>query len=128
MTAWNGEEPARSNARSLILDPNRLLISCLCVRLELIPKATFNNNNAEVTFYEGLFSTVAEWIPVDDDLIRRAIEIGCIHDVANIDSIHIAAAIAGNADQFVTIEKQTKPMYRVSAANPIHLRDAISAG
>ena len=89
--------------------------------MELIPKATYRKNFDEVLFYEDLLDAVYEWIPVDETLIVRSIELALTYDIAGMDSIHIATALAGQVDQFLTTENPSKPIYRATMVNPVYL-------
>jgi hypothetical protein len=106
-------------ARSILLEAGVQLICSSAVVLELIPKATFRKNFDEVVFYENLLDAVYEWIPVDETLILRSIELASTYDIAGMDSIHIAAALAGQVDQFLTTENPSKPIYRATMVNPV---------
>ena len=47
-------------------------------------------------------------------MIQGGYDIGCKYGLAAMDALHIAATILVGAEEFITIEKPTKPMYRVT--------------
>ncbi|HWD39964.1 MAG TPA: PIN domain-containing protein [Fimbriimonas sp.] len=111
MDAWKASEPTRTKALALFADPDRELVASNLVRLELLPKATFRQQATEVEFYRRLFAFVTHWVPLNDPLVEEAIGISSRLDVAGVDALHVAAAVLGHADQLVTSENPTKPMY-----------------
>lgn len=121
MNAWLGEDPRATQIVDLFGDKDKTIVSTSLVRLELVPKATFNGNKAEVAFYESLFGKVEEWCEVNDGVVEKAIEFGCRHDVMGVDAMHVAAAAIANVDEFLTDEGEGKPLHRVTEANPITL-------
>jgi predicted nucleic acid-binding protein len=83
------------------------------IRLEIIPKAIYYKKQQEVEFYEAFFKTVVLWESDINGLLQNAHQIACTYGLAGLDALHIAAAISLSADEFITTEKPTKPMYRV---------------
>jgi predicted nucleic acid-binding protein len=53
---------------------------------------------------------------------QSAYRIAQEHGLSAIDALHIAAAIATGAEEFITTEKPGKPIYRVSSINVIALQ------
>ncbi len=49
--------------------------------------------------------------------------IACKYGLAAMDALHIAAAISVGAEEFITTEKPTKPMYRVTGLKVVSLFD-----
>lgn len=93
------------------------------MKLETLPTARFHKNHEEVDYLEYAFSKVAEWIAVDDALVREAIEISVRYDIVNLDALHIAAVIRAGVDEFVTTEKPGKPLHRVTEISVVHRLD-----
>jgi hypothetical protein len=44
------------------------------------------------------------------------------YDLTPIDSLHISSALVANVDEFLTLEKNTKPMFNVQEINVISIR------
>ncbi len=113
IAAARGEDAIAERALSFLADSTRVFVSSPFVRLEVLPKAIFNQKTVEVEFYEIFFSAVAIWTTDIDGLLQQAHAIACNYGLAAIDALHIAAAIALSAEDLLTTEKPTKPMYRV---------------
>uniref|UniRef100_UPI0030DABD17 hypothetical protein n=1 Tax=Brasilonema sp. UFV-L1 TaxID=2234130 RepID=UPI0030DABD17 len=56
-------------------------------------------------------------------LIQDAYHIACQYGLAAMDALHITAALSVGAEEFVTTEKKTKPMFRVSSIKIISIFD-----
>ncbi|NMF86257.1 PIN domain-containing protein [Nodosilinea sp. P-1105] len=113
IAAARGEDAIAEAALSFLFDPARVFVSSPFVRLEVLPKAVFNQKMVEAEFYETFFGAVETWATDIDTLIQQAHAIACNYGLAAMDALHAAAAIALNAEDFLTTEKPTKPMYRV---------------
>ncbi|BAU12535.1 hypothetical protein LEP3755_30650 [Leptolyngbya sp. NIES-3755] len=100
-------------ALSILGDIDREFVSSPFIQLEVIPKATYHKKQQELEFYEAFFATVSPWEINLENLLQEARQIACTYGLASIDALHIAAAISCKADEFITTEKPTKPMYRV---------------
>ncbi|MBC6478736.1 MAG: hypothetical protein EBE86_030320 [Hormoscilla sp. GUM202] len=64
--AVRGTNAVALKARRIITDTNREFASSIFVKLEVIPKATYYKNAAEVAFYERFFNSVVHWAHPDD--------------------------------------------------------------
>lgn len=113
IAAARGEDVIAEAALSLLADSTRVFVSSPFVRLEVLPKAIFNQKTVEAEFYETFFNAVAIWATDTDSLIQQTYMIACNYGLAAMDALHVAAAIALDAEDLLTTEKPTKPMYRV---------------
>lgn len=111
--AARGTQSDSETALNVLSDPEREFVSSLFIRLEIIPKAIYYKKQQEVEFYEAFFKTVVLWESDINGLLQNTHQIACTYGLAGLDALHIAAAISLNADEFITTEKPTKPMYRV---------------
>ena len=84
------------------------------VQLETLPKAIYHNQQAEVDFYESFFSGVTLWATQLEEIVQSGNRLACTYGLAAIDALHLAAALSIDAEEFVTTEKSTKPMHRVT--------------
>jgi len=82
------------------------------VRLEIIPKATYERQRAELKFYADFFSTVRIWLPFDIRDLKGALDEACYSGLSAMDAIHIVAAAGSGCHEIVTSEKPSKPMHR----------------
>jgi len=114
ITAFCAVQSASIRANQMLNDPNREFASSYFVQLEVLPKATFNKQQDEAEFYETFFSAVTHWATNLEKIVQNAQQIACTYGLAAMDAIHVAAALQVNADQLITTEKPTKPMYRVT--------------
>jgi predicted nucleic acid-binding protein len=111
IAAIEGEGPAAARAYEVINDPNRAFVFSDYVRLETICKPTFQRRRESLDIYEEFFRA-AVLTPNTDELVRRAIELGCKHDIAPLDALHVSASISAKSGEFVTGEASTKPLFR----------------
>ncbi|HET9644821.1 MAG TPA: PIN domain-containing protein [Burkholderiaceae bacterium] len=114
MAAFKGEGELGMRALSVLDDPARTLVVSDAVRLEAVPKARYHKQLEEAAFYEAVFSR-AENMAWDCTALQKAHAIAESHGVAAMDAIHIVNAVAASADEFISAEKPTKPMFRVPA-------------
>ena len=112
---------AKLAAREILEDTSRVFISSPLIKLETLPKAVNKGSREEVAFLEFAFSQICEWVPIDDALIDKAIQLGIDHQLRNLDAIHAASAIRANVDQFVTTELTGKPYFKAAALRAINL-------
>jgi predicted nucleic acid-binding protein len=96
-----------------LVDRDREFVSSRFLKLEVLPKAVYHQQSDEALFYEDFFSAVVTWTSDEDAIVDEAYQIACTYGLAGMDSLHIASAVALGADELVTTEKPTKPMFRV---------------
>ena len=121
LSAANGEGKIAEKALEILEDSNREFASSEFVKLELIPKAIYNKQTEEAQFYEEFFSAVTYWTTDLEKVVQDAYDIGCQYGLAAMDALHIAAALSLEASEFITTEKPTKPMFRVSSIKLISI-------
>lgn len=112
--AAKGTAAAAALALPFLQDPNREFVTSDYVRLEVLPKAVWMGNEAEVEFYETFFKLNSRTIPTSAALLDFAMHEACKIGLGAIDAIHIACAVFGGAEEMVTSEKTTKPMHRTN--------------
>lgn len=105
-----GLDAARKmRALSVLGDPRREFAATRFLRLEALPIPIKFKRQKEIAFYERFFASVSVWID-DDSIIQPAYDLACLYALGAIDALHVAAAIAANAE-FVSAEKPSKPLY-----------------
>lgn len=97
---------------AILDDPERERIVSDAVWLEVIPKPRYYRQHEELKFYEAVFEE-AEKISWNDSALTNAKTIAENHGIAAMDAIHVAHAIEAGADELISAEKPTKPMFRV---------------
>jgi predicted nucleic acid-binding protein len=100
------------HAIAVLDDDQRAFLSSPFVRLEVLPKAVHERRTAEVAFYEAYFTSVVDWAD-PRTLIDPAFTLAAHHGLNGMDALHAAAALALNADEFVTTERPTSPIFRI---------------
>ena len=85
------------------------LIASDLTRLECRIKPIQENNQELLKDYDEFFSdVVSKIVPLSRDVIDRATEIRSEHGFKTPDSIHLAAAVVLNCDQFLTNDLRLK--------------------
>jgi predicted nucleic acid-binding protein len=112
LSAWNAATAEGEAALAVIEAPGRDLLTSEIVRLELLPKAIFFKQKDEVDFYEQIFSR-SLCDKVDSALYSQAFDLAQTHGLAAADAFNLASAIRLGAEEFITLEKAGKPMFRV---------------
>ena len=114
VTASRGAEDLSDKAITILASTDREFASSAFIKLEILPKAIYHRQTNEAEFYEAFFSAVTYWANDVDQIIQDGYSIACKYGLAAMDTLHIAAAISVGAEEFITTEKPTKPMYRVT--------------
>jgi hypothetical protein len=100
----------RSRALQVLTDPDREFIASEFLRLEVMPIASYYQKTRETVFYEKFFQSITRWVdPIT--LLAPAYAMACQFGLGALDALHIAAAASVGAE-FVSAERQTKPLYR----------------
>ncbi len=120
LTAWKREHLAEE-ALQLLADESREFISSQMVRLELLPKPSFEKRTQEVFFYESFFASAVAIEPLSAELGREAEKLAARYGLSGPDALLIAAALRHKAQEFYTTEKSTKPMFRIKELKIISL-------
>ena len=111
--AARGVPPFDTLAFEFLDDPNRIFLSSPLVRLEVVPKAAYLRRGEELAIYSAFFDNPSvvscqDWA----SMARLADEVSRKHGLGAMDALHLAAAYLLGADEFVTVERQSKPVYR----------------
>jgi len=117
-----GSPVPTERALGVINDPQRVFIASDFVRLEVLPKPLYFRQQHEVDFYEAYFAAVAEMIEASRALVLQAYTEAQQVGLAGTDALHIAAAKAGGAEEFITAERPTTALFRVTGISVTTLR------
>lgn len=120
--AARGHPPNAQRAFEILDDPGRSFASSTFVKLEVIPEATYPAQWDEVAFYEEFFKRTEAWVDASDNLAQAALSQALQHGLSAMDALHVASALAAQADELVTAERVTKPIHRVSEIRVIAIR------
>jgi predicted nucleic acid-binding protein len=114
IAAARGSAEVSARAMSILDEPGRTFASSEFVRLEVLPKALFNKKQDEADFYLEYFRSVSHWPSGHEAVVKNAYDLGVRFGLSAMDALHVAAAFAVGADEFVTTEKHDKPLHRVT--------------
>jgi predicted nucleic acid-binding protein len=102
-------------ALSFLDDPDRTFASSIFVRLEVLPKPIYLKRHPEAEFYGAFFRSVQRWLNPDELFLEKAFEEACTTGLSAIDALHVTAASVLGADEFLTAEARTKPIFRATS-------------
>lgn len=123
IAAARGQDPIAAKAMEILDDPDREFASSNFVKLEVLPKAKYYQNIAEVEFYETFFTAVIHWAHSFESIIETAYQEACNSGLAAMDALHVAAATSVNAVELVTTEKPDKPIHRTNMIKVISIQN-----
>ena len=112
MAAFKEKDARNVQALSIIKDKRRTFLVSDALWMEVMPSALRNKRAGEIAFYEDFFST-AQHIPMSDAIMRRARSLSARYFIDAMDAIHVAYALEAGADQFISAENSTRPMFAV---------------
>jgi predicted nucleic acid-binding protein len=113
IAAVRGEATEAARALAILEDPERSFIASDFLRMEVLPKALYYQRPAEVALYERFFSK-ARLITVSAALVTQAYAEACAFGLSALDALHVTVAKAGGAEEFLTTERSTTPLFRVT--------------
>nr|VFK17467.1 MAG: Predicted nucleic acid-binding protein, contains PIN domain [Candidatus Kentron sp. LFY] len=93
-------------------DRKRLVISDF-ILLEVLPKPLFHRRTRQKRILEQLFSLTEKLTPDHETLLPQAIRLAGDYDLSPMDALHAATALQGQVDEFITLERPTKPLFRI---------------
>ncbi|QEP43378.1 type II toxin-antitoxin system VapC family toxin [Ectothiorhodospiraceae bacterium BW-2] len=83
------------------------------VILEVLPKPMFHNQREQAVILQQLFDLTEKVVISTTELLPKAIALAGQYDLTPMDSLHAAIAILAQADEFITLEKPTKPFFKI---------------
>ena len=122
IAAHRGEPVLKRVALTLIADPNRAFVASPFLRLELEPKALHFGNESETSLYRSYFDRrVTFWVGRANRILSVAFDEAGRWGLAAMDALHVAAAHLGGAEEFITTERDGKPIYRTTLTSVVSL-------
>jgi predicted nucleic acid-binding protein len=122
IAAARGTDETVQTAVNILQDPNREFASSPYLKLELLPKAIYNKRQPEIIFYEAYFGMVEHWANDLDAIMAAAYREVAEFGLGSMDALHIAAAVAVGAEEFITNEKPQKSIHRTPSIRVISIR------
>ena len=108
-----GQAKEAARALAILEDPERSFLTSDFLRMEVLPKAIYYQRSAEVALYERYFAR-AQSIPISAALVAQAYLEACACGLAALDALHLTFAKAGGAEEFITTENPTQPLFRAT--------------
>jgi predicted nucleic acid-binding protein len=112
LNVFSEDKIRAQRAHTILKDTTRRFVLSDYVWLETLPKMLYNKQYDQVSYTDELFHD-ANFVPASDAIIAKAKELAVRYGLAGMDALHVACAIAGHADEFITFEKPTKPFFRI---------------
>ena len=114
IAAARGRGMIAIRAHAILDDPERSFVTSEYIRMEVLPKALYHRQSTEVLLYEQFFSRAAHIVPSSPRLLQQAYTEACTFGLSALDAFHIAAAKFCGAEAFITTERPTTPLFRVT--------------
>lgn len=123
ISAWRGIDEVAIKAIVILDGKNRQFLTSPFVKLEVLATATYHNQQEEISFYETFFNSCSFWANDLASIIQLAQSLANQYGLGALDALHVASAISVSADELITTEKLTKPIYRVREVKVISIAD-----
>ena len=88
----------------------------------MLPKPICYGNDSERLFYDTFFASVEQLVRASSLLVEAAEREAEAVGLSAMDALHVAAAKHAACDDFVTAEKTTKPLFRVTGIQVTTIR------
>jgi predicted nucleic acid-binding protein len=121
IAAFQTENETAARALAILDDPDRWFVTSAVVSLETLPKPRFHGLQREVQFIEGFLKSCPERVEITEALVMQAVELAARYDLSPIDALHASAAITSGVDEFITLEKPSKPLHRITEVKVVSL-------
>ena len=121
INAFRGDFQVSLQALLILDEPDRQFASSPFVQLETLPKSIYQRQITEQDFYQTFFDNVKHWSNDIVSIVPQAQTIAGKYGIAGMDALHIAAALSIGAEEFITTEKKTKPMFRITELKMISI-------
>jgi predicted nucleic acid-binding protein len=122
ISAARGSDDTAQRSLAILQDLDREFASSPFLKLELLPKAIYNKREPEVVFYEAYFAIVTYWATDLEAILAAAYREVAEFGLGAMDALHIAAAVAVGAEEFITNEKPEKSIHRTPSIRIISTR------
>ena len=101
-------------AHTILDDPERTFVTSDYIRMEVLPKALYHRQSQEGLLYERFFARAVQIVPPSASLMIQAYTEACTCGLSALDALHVAAAKFSGSEEFITTEKSTQPLFRVT--------------
>ena len=121
IAAARGNHYLSEKALTVLEDGDRQFAASIFLKLEVLPKAIYQQQQAEIRFYETYFDAVTHWEKDIEKIIALGYEQASRFGLGAMDALHVAAAILIGADELITTEKSQRSIHRTSSITIISL-------
>ncbi|MCT7959399.1 PIN domain-containing protein [Laspinema sp. D1] len=122
--AARAENEMAELALQILEDDQREFASSIFLKLEVLPKAIYNQQSIEIKFYETFFDAVIYWANDINIIIEQAYRESSQFGLGAMDALHIAAAVSVGATEFITNEKPQKSIHRTQSIKVISIHQS----
>src|SRR5690348_15270424 len=122
IAAAKGSEELSEIAMRILEDESRDFIGSVLLRMETSALATFHGYALQSQFYETFLNSATTWVSITDDLIQNALDECRTFGLQAFDALHIAAAAAADADEFITAERATSRIHSTTSVKVVGIR------
>jgi len=119
--AFRGTNPSAVKALRILDDPDRKFVVSDYLRLEVLPKPIFHKRKVEIDFMQAFLDGAAENLSTSPEVTGRALEYASKYDLRPVDALHVGAAAVAGVDEFVTLERPTKPICKVKEVKVVSI-------
>lgn len=126
IAAARGQTEQAARAFSILGDPDREFVASTFLRLEVMPRAMFNQRDAETAFYQAFFAGVARWVTDLEAILEQGFLESSRYGVEAMDALHVAAAALAGATELVTAEKPSRSLHRARAVRIVSIFPSVS--
>ena len=113
LIAYADAEPQRrAKFMALLSDPQRAFMYSSFTTLETLALALHYQKPQRAWFFRFYLNLCAYHSDNLVEIMREAHRLAEKYGVVGLDACHLAAAIVGQAEEFYTFEKPTKPLFR----------------
>jgi predicted nucleic acid-binding protein len=121
IAAARGVDKRSRAAMEVLDDPDREFASSVFVELEILPKALYQKQADEAEFYRTYLAAV-QYAPDNvAAVLTEALAVAETFGLNALDAIHVAAANATGAEELITTEQSSKPIFRVRSLRVVEL-------
>jgi hypothetical protein len=113
ITAARSRGSDQQTALAVLADPSRVFLATPLLALEIVPKATFHKQKLELSFYDHYLASAVMYRGLNRIEQIARVE-AAQRGMAALDALHVASAFLLRADEFITTEKPSKPIYRTT--------------
>jgi predicted nucleic acid-binding protein len=119
LAAHQSSHHSYAAARAVIADPNRVFVVSDILRLELFPKPTYFKNDKELKFLQAFFADAVDDWALNASSFQDCMGLAGQYGLSGSDALQLSAALSLKAEEFISTEKATKPMYRINSSGSI---------